>query len=123
MPTVEIPKKEWESFLDSFSQMHENWLVGIEIEGTGISDKRTLLDAGSFHGVSLAEESDEDLIVTGAGTRPDKHVIHSVDGTRRVVVERDERGADQALRLEAADGTTTTVTFQQSQPPEMLNGI
>ncbi|HSJ57370.1 MAG TPA: DUF5335 family protein [Anaerolineae bacterium] len=124
MPTVEIPKKEWKSFLDSFSQMHENWLVGIEVEGTGIDDDRqVLLDAGTFHGVSMSEDSDEDLVIVGAGSLPQKHVIHSVDGTERIVVERDERGADMALRIEASDGTNTIVSFERSVPPEMLNGV
>jgi len=124
VPSVEIPKREWQSFLDSFSQMHENWLVGIEVEGTGIDDDRqVLLDAGTFHGVSVADDRDDNLIVVGAGTRPDKHLIHSVAGTERIIVERDERGADRALRIEASDGTNTIVTFERTLPPEMLNGV
>ena len=39
MPTREIPREEWPSFFDSFSQEHQDWPTTIELIGGDIGDQ------------------------------------------------------------------------------------
>ncbi|CAN5438101.1 hypothetical protein BH20ACI3_BH20ACI3_19140 [soil metagenome] len=43
MPTQEIPRDEWKTFLDTFSRQHEGWLATLEVLGTDIGAQQEAL--------------------------------------------------------------------------------
>lgn len=123
MKTREIPKEEWGTFFDNFSRQHEEWLVTLEILGAEIGaqvEEREL----AFKGI--VDEWDEikgNAIMIMVGTRPDDHVTHTIGNATQVSLEQTDAGADVALAIKSADGTTALLRFRSPMLPEMVDGL
>jgi hypothetical protein len=61
MPTQEIPRDEWTTFLDTFSRQHEGWLSSLEILGTDIGAQQEALDL-PLEGISASRDSAPETI-------------------------------------------------------------
>jgi hypothetical protein len=119
MSTEQISHSKWSEFLDDFSQTHEEWLVTIEVRGTEApEDSDVLLREAPFWGLSLAEETGmSGSIAVAAGEDRERHVTHIIPEPSRISVERGSDGTERALHIEARDGTTTIVWFEEGGPP------
>jgi uncharacterized protein DUF5335 len=107
MRTKQIPKSEWPAFLDSFSREHEGWLMKLEILGSEIGAQ--VMETG----LSLEGVTDErDTVVITAGSAPDDHITHSIGNPTEVSLEQTDEGADMALSIKSADGTTALLSFR-----------
>ena len=51
MPSRDIPREDWVTFLDSFSRQHERWLVNVEVVTDGLGAHREIREK-SLIGVS-----------------------------------------------------------------------
>lgn len=123
MQTRQIPKSEWPAFLDCFSRQHEGWLVklevlnpdlGAQIEETGLALK------------GLTDERDEtegNTIMIMVGNEPDDHVTHSISNATEVSLEQTDEGADVALSIKSADGTTALLSFRAAVLPETVDAV
>jgi uncharacterized protein DUF5335 len=121
MQTRQIPKTEWPMFFERFSQRHEGWLVkleifdpeiGAQVEGTGL-----ILEG-------LTDEYNEmtgNTIMIMAGNTPEDHLTHSISHPTEVSLGRTDGGADQALSIKSADGTTALLSFRSAVLPEMVD--
>ena len=112
MQTRQIPKSEWPAFLDRFSRQHEGWLVKLEIFnpdlGAQVEETGLALDG-------LTDEWDEaegNTIMIMAGNEPADHVTHSIRKPTEVTLEQTDEGADVALSIKSADGTTALLSFR-----------
>lgn len=123
MKTKEIPKNEWREFFDRFSRQHEGWLVTLEILSAEIGaqvEEREL----AFEGI--VDESDENQgneIMLMLGAKPDAHITHSINDPVQVSLEQTGAGADAALAIKSADGTTALLRFRSPILPEMVDAF
>lgn len=123
MKTQEIPREEWAPFFDNFTRRNEGWLVTLEILGAEIGaqvEQRKL----AFRGV--ADESNKiagDQIMMTFGTKPDNHLTHSIGNVIQVNLEQTDEGADAALQIRSADGTTALLRFRSPMLPEFVDGV
>jgi hypothetical protein len=123
MPSRDIPREQWMTFLDSFSRQHERWLVNVEVVTDGLGAHREVREKRLI-GVSADLKSrDSSTISIIAGDRSDDHVNHIINGPTRVALEETEEGAHKGLRIEAADGETTLLLFRSPASPETVDGI
>ena len=121
--TREIPREEWKSFFDTFSQQHEGWLATLEILGKDIGAQKEG-DELPLTGVSLASGGNEpEMISIDLGSAPDNHVGHTIIGPTHVWLQQTTAGANAALEIEASDGTQTLLRFRSPLPSEMVDGV
>jgi len=123
MQTRQIPKSEWPAFLDAFSRQHEGWLVKLEIMnpdlGAQVEESGLVLEG-------LTDEWDEvsgNTIMIMAGNKPDDHVTHSINKPTEVSLEQTDEGADAALSIKSADGTTALLSFRSAVLPETVDAM
>jgi len=116
----EIPRGEWESFLEAFSRRHQGWLVTVEVlrEKLGAqTEVRDLPLQGIF------SERDGRRITILVGRDAQKHLAHVVESPGRLWVEVAEGGAEAALEVESEDATKTILEFRAVMAPEMVDGV
>lgn len=123
MQTRQIPKNDWPMFFENFSRRHEGWVVkleifdseiGAQVEGTGL-----VLEG-------LTDEYNEmtgNTITIMAGNTPEDHLTHSISHPTEVSLERTDGGADAALAIKSADGTTALLSFRSAVLPELVDGL
>jgi hypothetical protein len=122
MRTREISRSEWPAFFDSFSRQHEGWRITLEVFGPDIGDQIEERDL-ALEGVTaeLADAGDKIEIMIGA--KPDDHITHTISAPAQVGLEQTDEGADVALAIKAADGTTTLLRFRSTVLPEMVDSV
>jgi hypothetical protein len=99
----EIPRQEWQSFLDDFSQEHEGWLVNLEVQ----SDGRSQTEAEGLPLVGISADckgSEAPAIEIMLGDRGADHVTHSVSGPSMVSVSDGVGGGEDLVIESPADG-------------------
>lgn len=118
---VEISPKEWGSFLDSFSEQHEGWLMSIsllpEIQTSAKANnyrlERISLDVGNATGgIRISVLRDDG-----------NHLLYHVASPSRVILKRDSIGAHEGLDIASADGSVTSLRFRAAALPESLDGV
>ncbi len=57
------------------------------------------------------------------GGRPDDHVTHRIGNAVQVSLEQTDEGADAALAITSAGGTTALLRFRSAILPELVDGI
>jgi Family of unknown function (DUF5335) len=123
MKTREIARDKWPEFFDHFSRQHEGWLATLEIFGSEIGaqvEEREL----AFEGI--VDEWDQvqgNEIVIMIGAKADDHISHSISRPTQVSLEQTDEGADAALAIKAADGTTALLRFRSPMLPEMVDAV
>lgn len=121
MQTRQIPKTEWPSFLENFGQRHEGWVVKLEILNPDIGAQ---VEATGLVLEGLTDEYNEvtgNTIMIMAGNTPEDHLTHSISHPTEVSLERTDGGADVALSIKSADGTTSLLSFRSAFLPEMVD--
>jgi hypothetical protein len=123
MQTKQIPKSEWPAFLDRFSRQHEGWLVKLEIFspeiGAQVEETGLVLEGLTDEWV----EAEINKIMIMAGNEPDAHITHSISHPTEVSVEQTDEGADMALSIKSADGTTALLSFRAAVLPETVDAL
>ena len=123
MPTREIPRAEWNAFIEMFSRQHEGWLVTIEVLGRDIGAQEEAHELPLVGITADLQGSDADAISIIVGRAAEDHITHTVAGAARVRLEQAENGADEALEIEGTDDTKTLVRFRFAMLPELVDGI
>ena|SRR5438128_8995409 len=116
-----IPRHQWRDELDSFSRIHEGWIVRVAVTEPG---GRSLVEARDvpLQGVS-ADFTRTPAIAVMVGNRPDSHLTHQVTNAEAVEFEQTEAGAIAALVIRSGDGTKTAVEFRSPMRPEEVDGL
>jgi hypothetical protein len=122
MSTQEIPRSEWNSFLDSFSRRHEGWLATLEVMGPDIGAQREARDL-PLEGITATTDDESRAIAISLGKSPEEHVTHAVTKPTRVWLEETPEGAAAALEIESADDVKTLLRFRSPMPSEMVDGV
>lgn len=117
MQTKQISKTEWPSFLDRFSRQYGGWLVNLEIFNPQIGAQ---VEETGLALEGLTDEWDEvkgNTITIMTGNTPDSHITHSINNPTEVSLEQTDEGADAALSIKSADGTTALLSFRAAVLP------
>jgi hypothetical protein len=123
MPTREIPRDEWNAFFEMFSKQHEGWLATVEVLGPDIGAQAEAHELPLVGITADSKGGDADAVSIIVGKAAEDHVTHIVTRPAHVRLEQTESGADEALQVEAADGTTALVRFRFAMLPELVDGI
>ena len=116
-----IQPSEWNSFLDTFSQQHEGWLVTVEEIPSGGGGPRVEARALPLHG--LFSNPHEQSISIAVGRTPEHHLTHTVSQPVRIVVVQSDSGADEGLTIERQSGRSTRIKFKDAVRPEEADGL
>jgi hypothetical protein len=119
--TFEVPRDEWSRELASFSAVHDNWLVSLEVLSPALGAQPEIVGM-PLTGITF-ERWNGGSIVIAAGRQPDAHVAHEIHEPTAVFVERTASGADVALLVEAADGTRAVLRLRAAALPETVDGL
>jgi Family of unknown function (DUF5335) len=122
MVTLEIPRQDWTRRLDEFTAVHEGWLVSLDILGPNLGSQPELANLPLL-GVSADPVSADRKIVVSVARGGSAHFSHVIDAVTRVYLEQTEDGADAALQIESADGTTAILRFRAAALPETVDGV
>ena len=123
MPTKEIPRDEWNKFLDTFSRQHEGWLATLEVFAAdiGAQEQAHNLPLGGITATSTNDDSQS--IAINLGRTPEDHVTHTITRPTRLWLEQTSEGANAALEIESADEVKTLLRFRSALPAEMVDGV
>ena len=123
MATQEIPRAEWNRFLDTFSRQHEGWLATLEIFGGDIGAQEAAHEL-PLEGISAASTDDEpQSIAISLGKAPGDHLTHTITRPTRLWLEQTSEGANAALEIESADKVKTLLRFRSAMPADMVDGV
>ena len=120
MRTREIVQSEWKAFFDSFSRQHEGWLVRLDVLGAEIGAQHEVVESPLI-GVTSDVPTERTIhVLVGRGP---EHITHAIHDVVHVRLEQSDEGADAALQIESADGTTTLLQFRSAVLPETVDDI
>ncbi|HEY3025559.1 MAG TPA: DUF5335 family protein [Pyrinomonadaceae bacterium] len=123
MPTQEIPRDQWTTFLDRFSRQHEGWLATLEVFAPDIGAQQEAHDL-PLEGITVSsKDSAPETIAISMGKTPEDHVTHTISGPNRLWLEQTSQGANAALEIESADEIKTLLRFRSALPADMVDGV
>jgi Family of unknown function (DUF5335) len=118
--TRKIPRHEWRDELDSFSKQHEGWIVSVKVAGANGAIQTEAREL-PLQGVS-ADSPANNCVDIMIGERAKSHVTHVVDPVD-VSIDLTDEGAERALRIRGADGSTTTIEFRSPMRAADVDGM
>jgi uncharacterized protein DUF5335 len=121
MKSREIPRPEWSSFFDRFSRTHEGWLV--RLDEIALPAGPTALEVRALPLLGLSYDRHDDSVVIALGGRDGENLSHAIPRPSRVVVEQNDEGIDQAVRIEPERGEAARVSFRSAVRPEEVDGV
>jgi Family of unknown function (DUF5335) len=122
MRTVEIPWKDWSRALDSFSAMHEGWIVTLELMNPALGVQPEICDLPLL-GVTAETDTPSPAITIAAARSSAEHVTHTIHAPTHVRIERTDDDADVALQVESEDGTAAILRFKTVARPDTVDGV
>ena len=123
MPTREIPRDEWKTFLDTFSGQHEGWLVTLEVLAADMGAQQEASDLPLEGITATATDNESQAIAINLGRTPKDHVTHTITEPTRLWLEQTSEGANAALEIESADEVKTLLRFRSTLPADMVDGV
>jgi len=123
MPTKEIPRDEWNKFLDTFSRQHEGWLATLEVFAADIGAQEQAHNLPLEGITATSTNDDSQSIAINLGRTPEDHVTHTITRPTRLWLEQTSEGANAALEIESADEVKTLLRFRSALPAEMVDGV
>ena len=102
--------------------MHEGWLVSVDVLAAAIGAQPEVHDL-PLVGVSVERGNGAGTITISAARSGVGQITHTIHSPTRVWIERTEQGADAALQVESAEGTTTILRFRTAALPETVDGV
>jgi hypothetical protein len=110
MQTIEIPRDQWPTAVTSFGERHRRALVSVDVLGPEIG-AQTEVRSLPLEGISAEPANKGGLVSIFVERDVDDHLTHLIEHPTRIRVEQTDDGVDLAMQIEAADGTSTIVTF------------
>jgi Family of unknown function (DUF5335) len=117
MRAQEVPRRNWATFCQQFSQDHQEWLVDVSQDNR---DTRTPYEALELPLDALTLHLDHAQEVLSVVVRKDGmtkgHVYKSFARPSRIVIE--EARPDVKLHIDSTDGSTATIRFRRVTTPD-----
>lgn len=121
MQTIELPREEWARALHEFTDVHEGWLVSLDVLSPELG-AQTEFTAVPLLGVAAEPPERGDTISIAVARSASDEVTHIVHTPKKLWLERTDKGADVALEIDAADGTQTILRMKAVHLPEAVDG-
>jgi hypothetical protein len=123
MATQEIPKDQWQEFLDTFSRLHQGWLADVQVLGDPAA--RHFETKGlPFKGASYDDKgTGKNEVSIFIDQSPEEDITHTVSSPSHIRLEQTDSGVDQGLEVEANDGTKTVVRFRNPASPDVVDRL
>ncbi|MGE5361415.1 MAG: DUF5335 family protein [Bacteroidales bacterium] len=109
MPTREIPREQWRSFLDEFSRKHRGEKATVEVLDRERGDQTEATNM-TFVGISADQKAGENVIAVMVGDQPGRHEERLINKPAHVRVEE---GRQPAIEIEPSDGPKTLLRFEK----------
>jgi hypothetical protein len=122
METVEILPARWSQALAEFSALHEGWLISVDILSSDMGAQAEIHDL-PLTGVVAERQKTGDTITIAAARSAAGQITHTIHSPTRVWIERTSDGADAAMQIESAEGTTTILRLVTPARPETVDGL
>ena len=122
MRTIEIARNDWVPWLNQFTQVHDRWLVSVEVLRPDLG-AQVELDTLPLIGISADRIDHDGTIAISVARARALHFTHVIHAVKRIFVEQTDTGADAALQFEAQDGSRTVVRFRVAALPETVDGV
>ncbi len=117
--TKEIPRDEWNSFLNGFSRRHEHWRITVDVLSP---DLGTQTEVKQVPLLGINAKRGEHLISITTANGPRAHTTHFIEEPHRLWLEQTEEGADRLIEIESAGGIKTVVRFRDIVEPASPHG-
>lgn len=115
MATQEIPQRQWQQFLDQFSQMHQGWHATISVEDRKDGPQR-IADDMPLQGISFdSKGSEKGSIEIAVGDEPDAFTSHLIEHPKSVRVMEMQQGAQASMEIESEDEPVTLLTLRMAK--------
>ncbi len=111
----EIERDRWQAYLDDFSKRNAGRVARVEVmsEDVGAQEAAEMLP---LEGVTFERKGSAapavEIMLGGAGSGDARHLTHTVTGVRRIVPKAGADGREDALEIEAGDGSKTILVFE-----------
>ena len=111
----EIPQDQWQTYLDDFSKRNSGRPADLEVlsEELGTQEEAAMLP---FEGITLETKgsmaSSVEIMLGGKGAADNRNVTHTVTQVRLIVPKIGTDGREDALEIEAEDGTKIILVFR-----------
>jgi hypothetical protein len=115
-----IPRTEWFSFFNGFTRRHPGWPTTVWLVGPRIGAQVEARDLPLGGIVSDALAISISIHLGGA---PGRNVEHTVGQPIAVWLEMTDEGADAALGINSADGSTTLIEFRSPSLPQVRGTV
>jgi hypothetical protein len=120
MARREIPRGQWQAFLESFSLQHETWLVTLaRLWPSGaerVEARDRPLGRVALAGADGSEAVEVRVGPEGAGAR----IL--LEAPARVCLCEAEPGVHEGLELQASSGEVLRVRFRSAVPADLVDG-
>ena len=116
----EIQQEQWQAYLDGFSKRNSGRMADLQIlsDELGTQEQAEMLP---FEGITLETKgslaSSVEIMLGGTGSADNRNLTHTVTQVRRVVPKIGADGSEDALEIEAEDGSKIILIFKT--PPEL----
>ena len=111
----EIPRDQWQTYLEEFSKRNSGRPVNLEVlsEELGDQEEAQMLP---FEGITLETKGSQaasvEIMLGGTGAADDRNLTHTVSQVRLIVPKVGADGREEALEIEAEDGTKIILVFK-----------
>lgn len=111
----EIPRDQWQTYLEEFSKRNSGRPVNLEVlsEELGDQEEAQMLP---LEGIALETKGSEaasvEIMLGGTGAADDRNLTHTVSQVRLIVPKLGTDGREEALEIEAEDGTKIILVFK-----------
>jgi hypothetical protein len=122
MRTREIPREAWTDWLSDFTNIHEGWLVSLDVLDPDIGAQPEI-DTLPLLGISADRLDPDGTIVISVARSTTEHFTHLIRAVTRIHVEQTDDGADAALLIESGEGPKAILRFRTAALPETVDGI
>lgn len=120
MQTREIPRDEWQGFLDDFSRQHEGESVTVEVLAGEMGDQ-IIVKEWPLKGITYDGESSiyPAISVIAGDERPARDLNHVIASPTKLLIAESDDGAPQGIKIESESDPPTLVSFHGAASPEM----
>ena len=112
MPTIEVPRTQWMTFLDTLSRYHVEEPISVDVLRRDIGAQKEILHL-PLGGIAADLKGSQASISISAGPGPGESISHVIADPLRVRLLRTFAGDDDVLEIQAADESRTLVYFER----------
>jgi len=117
----EIPKRDWKSLLERFSETNSGLQVELETHDRETQEHVTS-HAAALHSLALDLEDEKNPRINVTVLSGNKEIRHILFRPSQVILHASRKTGDEALTIESLN-TKTTVHLKRRSPPALMDRV